>query len=288
MDKEKLKEILEKLKDMFEKTKQIVKEKSIQAIEYAKKNYPLLKDKTKQYSKVVVHYTKNGYALLKNKTNSLVKYTKENYPLLKEKTIKLIVILKQKSILLYNELKANPKQAITAGVILFIAILLLIVGISTNSPKEKIVIPDVSIKDIKSVDTVDLAKAAKPKNVIFNFTATTTKPIVFEIFYTLKREVWFDKDHSILIEGKKGTKEYSVVLPSDKIYRIRLDFGSNPGKVTVKNMYLSGTQEFDLNNYARYELNQLENVIIAKENSSISFVSSGRDPYMAYRPRLIR
>ena len=288
----------EELKEKIEKIKQIAKVKLNQAIEYTKKNYPQWRDKAKEYTKVVVLYTKKGYSYLKVKAKEIAKYLKENYPYFKEKTIKFAEFLKQKSILLYKKMKANPKQSIIACSILLVAIIVLILGLS-NSPKEKVVIPDISLNDIRYIEDVDTTKAsstvtleksklpAKPTNVVFNFTATITKPIVFEVFYTVKREIWFDKEHSVLLKGIKGTNEYSVVLPSDKIYRIRLDFGSNPGKVKVKNLYLSGTQEFDLNNFSRYELNQLENVVI-KKDGGLSFTSSGNDPYIAYHPRLIR
>jgi hypothetical protein len=286
MDKEKIEEILKKV---YEKTKYAYDKTS----KYIKENYPSWKYNTMKVVTRLGSYAKISGIWLKNNTINLVKYTKENYPIFKDKVIVMTKVVYQKAKLIYKEIKANPKQAITAGIILLIAILFLILGLSNNTSKDKVVIPDVTVSDFRVIDTSDTKVdpnalvEVKPTNVVFNFTATMTKPITFDVFYTLKCDTWFDESHKIKLDAQEGTKEYSVVLPADKIYRIRLDFDKNPGEVTIANMYLSGAQEYDLNNFARYELNQLENVII-NEDGSITFTSDGYDPYMAYRPCLIR
>lgn len=125
----------------------------------------------------------------------------------------------------------------------------------------------------------------EPQNVVLTFTATAEKDFTYQVFYTVVREVWFDASHVIDYEGKAGTQKYSIVLPEKSIYRIRLDFGSEPGTVTIKDIYVTGSQVADLNDFSKYELNQLDKSTVNKDGS-LTFVSHQADPYIAYREAL--
>ena len=70
------------------------------------------------------------------------------------------------------------------------------------------------------------------------------------------------------------------------MYRIRLDFASNPGTVTVKDIYLMGAQRADLNQFGEYELNQIDKAVV-NEDGSFTIISAQDDPYMAYRSPLL-
>ena len=178
-------------------------------------------------------------------------------------------------------IKNNPKQIVVSIVILIFAIVLLVLGLFGLFSKKQEAKP-VAETVVKPI----VEEVKKPTNVIVNFTASTENPITYEIFYTVEREVWFDGTHTLSVEGKEGEHTYAIDLPLEKIYRFRLDFGENPGKVTIKNIYLSGTQEYDLNNYNLYEYKNINNVEIKEEG--ITFASDNQDPYMAYRPALLR
>ena len=92
--------------------------------------------------------------------------------------------------------------------------------------------------------------------------------------------------HVVAEEGKTGTHNYSIVLPEKAVYRIRLDFGSAPGTVTIKNIRLEGSQKADLNDIANCEINQIDK-LTENEDGSITVTSAQEDPYIAYRTPLL-
>ncbi len=126
----------------------------------------------------------------------------------------------------------------------------------------------------------------EPQNSVLTFETTTEKALNYQIFYTVEREVWYDASHVIEHQGEAGSHKYSIVIPSGKVFRIRIDFDSNPGKVTIKNIYLDGTQKADLNNFDEYAYNQID----AKDKNkdgSLTITSQQDDPYMEYLTPLL-
>ncbi len=246
--------------------------------------------------------------LVIKETKKLVSNTKKRYPIWRDLAIKYINIAKENILILYTKAKDHPRQCVVALCVFFAAILLINLGtketiepiietelkepikeievIKEEPTKEEVIVEEIEEEPIIEEKVVDEKKLDKEiDKVVLNFTATTTKPILFDIYYTNKREVWFNGSQYISYQGKKGTNKYSIVLPEDTIYRIRIDFGENPGKVIIKNIYLSGSQQFDLGDYSVYEFNQLENVRYRK-NRYLTFTSTGNDPYIAYRRSL--
>lgn len=126
----------------------------------------------------------------------------------------------------------------------------------------------------------------EPQNSVLSFETTTDKALNYQIFYTVEREVWYDASHVVEHQGEAGSHKYSIVIPSGKVFRIRIDFDSNPGKVTIKNIYLDGTQKADLNNFGEYAYNQID---VKEENKdgSLTITSQQDDPYMEYLTPLL-
>ena len=275
--------------------------------------------KIQEVKKYIIKKLENKEQLLKelSKTkefmieifHKLVVYIKKNYPAWKAKAIKYYAFIKAKYLILNEELKRHPKIAKIIGslLILFLVMLLSLtdnskkqeapvlnveVAVPTKTPEviedmEDIIEEEISDEDIIIDNTKDEEKENKDTDkVVLNFTAKTIKPISFDVYYTNKREVWFDAQHYVTHHGQSGIHTYSIVLPEEVIYRIRLDFGTNPGKVTIKNIYLSGGMQYDLNDFSIYEFKQLENIKHNKDGS-LTFTSTGNDPYMAYR-RMVR
>ncbi len=211
------------------------------------------------------------------------------------KIIGIIDSLKAKLINLYIYIKKEPKKAIViVGSIFFIILFIFSLKLSEDKKEEPSLIKEevsVPIEEpiieepiIEEEEVIEKKEHKDIDKVVLNFTAITSKPILFDIYYTNERNVWFDGNHYVTHQGKSGRNDYSIILPEDTIYRIRLDFGENPGKVIIRDIYLSGTQNFDLNDFSVYEFNQLEGV--KYNNRGIIFTSSGNDPYMAYRRSL--
>ena len=207
---------------------------------------------------------------------------------------------------LYNTAKQNPKQLIVAGIILLFAIIILTLGLK-DKPAPKVVLPEVNIKDLaphkEETKTIPLKGAEKtittkdgydseiskevyvPTTAVLNFTATLEQDMTFEVFYTTKRDTWFNSSEVLRYNATEGTNTYAIELPVKEIYRIRLDFAENSGAITFSDMHLSGTQEADLRDYSLYEFSQLGEITY-NEDGSISFVVSSKDPYIAYRKEL--
>lgn len=225
-----------------------------------------------------------------------------------------------------KEIKITKKQKIVAGIIVAVAVILLISVFSgekteptkpTPAPiKVEEKLPEEAVKVVepkteekveekpqavkpakveepqKAVEEKELPKVTKeiievePKNSVLTFEATSEKPLNYQVFYTVKREVWYDASHVVEHEGEAGTHKYSIVIPSDKVYRVRIDFDSNPGKVTIKNIYLDGTQKADLNNFDGYAYNQIDTKTKNKDGS-LTLTSGEDDPYMEYLTPLL-
>ncbi len=149
---------------------------------------------------------------------------------------------------------------------------------SDEKKSEEVTEEVISTEDVISIE---------PKNVVLTFDAQLTKDIEFQIYYTENPDAWYDDGHSVMYQGKAGEEKYSIVLPTDKIYLIRIDFGENPEDVTIKDIYLTGSQKADLNDFTNCEFHEMEN-IKKNEDGSLSFSSTTDDPYLAYEQQLIK
>lgn len=230
-----------------------------------------------------------------------------------------------------KEVKITKKQMIVAGIIVFVAIILLasvfggkkeeakapIVKVEEKlpvqeenkvqeqtepqieeekaeqeavQPTEKVApIPAPEMAAPKDKNIPEATKEVievKPQNSVLTFETTTEKALNYQIFYTVEREVWYDASHVVEHQGEAGSHKYSIVIPSGKVYRIRIDFDSNPGKVTIKNVYLDGTQKADLNNFGGYAYNQIDSKTQNKDGS-LTITSGEDDPYMEYLTPLL-
>ena len=73
----------------------------------------------------------------------------------------------------------------------------------------------------------------------------------------------------------------SIEIPVPKIYSLRLDFGSYPEKVKIKNLKLEGEGVLLFNNTEDFNLNQIDEFNL--DNDSLIVSSNQVDPYMVYK-----
>lgn len=123
-------------------------------------------------------------------------------------------------------------------------------------------------------------------NVTLNFTITADKDMKYEIYYTTKAKEDFTEENMIIHQSKEGTQSYSIPLPVRQISRFSLKFENNVGKITIKDLSLSGSQQADLNNFNLYEFFQVDDLHINDDNS-VSFTSGSDTPSIAYYPSLL-
>lgn len=217
---------------------------------------------------------------------------------------------------LCTEVKKDPKQLIVGAIILVVALLLLFFAFKeSDKPQEKVVpqpvveqkaevkepvveptVPAVQPKEEEPEDLITESQEElkpvkevikiEPKNAVLTFTAKAAQDFDYQVFYTVEREVWFDPTHVVTHKAKAGTHKYSIVLPVKEIFRLRLDYGEAPGKVTIKDIYLTGSQTADLNDFTLYDFNQIDSYKVNKDNS-LTINASGNDPFMIYQKALL-
>lgn len=187
----------------------------------------------------------------------------------------------------------SPKQVVVSIIILLFAIGLLVYAFSEIFNKKEITKEELTqqVIEVKDIVAEPVSEEAIVKEEVveienhkttLNFNATTDSEFEYEIFYTTQQNVWFTPEKAFTYKANKGSQAYSITLPETKVYRIRLDFGSNPIKITLKDIHLSGEQNVELNDFDKYEYNDIQTKTI-NEDGSITIISEGRDPYIAYK-----
>jgi hypothetical protein len=286
-----------------------IKEKMKKVLNEVKEKLPVYAEKMKKIANKVAAKVKEKapiyWDMLKKIINKLVLKTKEYAPIYWEKTKKILKEIKTKAPIYTAKCvefsKQNPKQVIVGGVILLVAFTLILFASSTTEKKIETTQEDASIQkvevkkevapikeDLAVVDDdndveeeLSEAKVEEQKYVYFNFTALAKKDFGYQVFYTVKDEVWYDPKHVISFAGLAGENIYKVKIPAEKIYRIRLDFNVGNEEITVSDIYLSGEQEADLNNFEEYLFNDIAEKTINRDGS-LTVVTMEQDPHIGY------
>lgn len=172
----------------------------------------------------------------------------------------------------------DTKQLIVSIIILFVAVIMIINAYPTKQPT----LPKKQLQVVTNTVTPKAEEIPdiEEENNILSFTANTEEKFDFQIYYTVSADMSYDDEFSVIYPAEQGTHEYRIVLPLQDIYRIRIDFGTNPGKVNIKNIHLSSAPEADLNNFSEYSFSQLDNIEINEQG--LSFTSEGDNPLMEY------
>ncbi len=285
-NKEKLKELVDKIKEFLNK-KEVkdfinkIKETLIKLFYFIKEKSKIAWVKIKEKMPIIKDYCIKAYKFIKAQTIKLCLFIKAKTPV-------VCKFIKEKSIVIYNEIKKNPKQGIVAGVIFLFAILLIIFSLRGSKDETSAVLETTKTSEVVSDINVkkEVKRAFQPTTAVLKFTAKTEKPLVFEVFYTVEREVWFDPQHFVTYQGKAGLNEYEIELPVKEVFRVRLDFGSNPGTVVLSNLEMIGTQNADLRDTNNYDFRNIETYEI-NPNNDVIFTSQDKDPFIIYKNSLL-
>ncbi|MBQ2884073.1 MAG: hypothetical protein IJE43_09950 [Alphaproteobacteria bacterium] len=288
--KDKIKEFINK-----EKLMEVVNKVKEKAPIYTKKVVSKVKEKAPVYmaklKDVALKIKENAPIYLAKLKEQAIKI-KENAPVylakLKEQAIKIkenAPIYKEKCV---NYVKNNKKQVIVGCVIFIIAILLLIASVPSKKkqditqakvPTQVVHHEKVALPEAKVIEETE--KLSPDSNLFFNFTATAKNAFNYQIFYTIKDEVWYSPKYVISFSGQAGENTYKIKIPAEKVYRIRLDFDAENEEITVSNIYLSGDQNADLNNFNDYLFNDIAEKTINKDGS-LTVITKEQDPHIGY------
>lgn len=110
-----------------------------------------------------------------------------------------------------------------------------------------------------------------------------TKPFELRVYYTTEQNESFNRKHSVKKSVTPKNDHVEVVLPTDKIYKFRIDFGSNPNEVTLKNVEIIADQYIDFNDWYSYVYKNIEKNKVNKDDNTLMIVSSHQDPYMYWQ-----
>ena len=107
-----------------------------------------------------------------------------------------------------------------------------------------------------------------------------TKPFELQIYYTIEQSERFSYIHSIKKQITPADTHVEIVIPEDKIYKFRIDFGRNPEQVLLKNVEIIADQYINFNDWYSYAYMNIEKNKVHKKDNTLTVYSTHDDPYM--------
>lgn len=108
-----------------------------------------------------------------------------------------------------------------------------------------------------------------------------TKPFELQIFYLKDKNERFNQQSSIRKKVTPQDTHIEVVLPVKRIYNFRIDFGSNPEKVVLKNVEIKGDIYLNFNNWHDYVYLNMDKTKV-NDRDYLEIYSKQQDPYMVF------
>jgi len=108
-----------------------------------------------------------------------------------------------------------------------------------------------------------------------------TKPFELQIFYLKDKNERFNQQSSIRKKVTPQDTHVEVVLPVKRIYNFRLDFGSDPDKVILKNVEIKGDMYLNFNNWHDYVYLNMDKTKV-NDKDYLEIYSKQQDPYMVF------
>ena len=131
--------------------------------------------------------------------------------------------------------------------------------------------------------TPEPIKKAYPKaplTVVLDWELST--PIKLQIFYTTEQNEDFSEKNSVKKSVTPEDTHVEVVLPTDKMYKFRIAFGSNPGKIELKNVEIIADQYINFNDWESYIYKRIEKIKIHEKDNAVTLISPHRNTYMSW------
>ena len=122
-------------------------------------------------------------------------------------------------------------------------------------------------------------------NIRVTFHADNDKDINYQLFYMDENSKWFNEPQSVKQIVEAGSSSVKIVLPTENVTRVRLDFGQIPNKVTIKNFKISGNKTIEFTDFDKYNYNQI-NSHTTNKDGSLTIISDKKDPYMITTEKL--
>lgn len=116
-------------------------------------------------------------------------------------------------------------------------------------------------------------------NIRVTFNADSEKDIFYQVFYTEDNKGAFKGELSARLKVESGSNFVKIILPTEKVGRLRLDTGSNPGELTLKDIKISGDETVEFKDFGKYRYNKIDKHTV-NDDGSLAIVSDKDDPYI--------
>ncbi len=123
-----------------------------------------------------------------------------------------------------------------------------------------------------------------PVPIIVSMDIDTQNAFIAQVFWTEDESEKFNQKQSIRKPIPEGKTHFEMQMPTDTVYRFRFDFGTNPGKVSVSNLKVSGLDTAVLDFQKFVFSSDVEEHELA--DGVLTITSTLIDPYMVYKSPL--
>ena len=131
------------------------------------------------------------------------------------------------------------------------------------------------------VNTLKIIFASPDPLSTISFHSISNVPIDYQIFFTTQENEEFNEINSVHKLIKRGRNNVLIGLPYEKIYKLRLDFGQFPGKVTISNLKFTsnhGVHEFK--DYTQFKLINIDSHDF--DYNKLTIISDNQDPQLLF------
>lgn len=117
------------------------------------------------------------------------------------------------------------------------------------------------------------------KNITISFDTKLSKDVNYQVFYAEEKNMGFDAEHSVKKFFKAGNYKVKFVLPVQKIAKLIINIGINPGRVEISDMQINGATsvKLDFNKFNKVDIDDYD-----VDGDSVKLSSSGKIPYLSY------
>lgn len=117
-------------------------------------------------------------------------------------------------------------------------------------------------------------------NIRVTFYADSEKDLNYQIYYTIDDLTKFNEEQKVMQLVPAGSSCVKIIIPTEQITRFRLDTGSYPGKLIIKNLKISGNKTVKFIDFDKYFYSKDISNHTVNEDGSLTIISDKSDPYM--------
>ncbi|MBQ8660319.1 MAG: hypothetical protein IJ473_01910, partial [Alphaproteobacteria bacterium] len=121
------------------------------------------------------------------------------------------------------------------------------------------------------------------KEISVSFTQKTTKDIEYQLFYTKQKDEPFSEGYSIRKKVSKDWENIQIFIPTRKIFRFRIDPGTEKGTIEISNLKING-KKLDLSKFNKSK--DVSQLSFDKNKDTLTIISNNHDPYITYKDSL--